>query len=145
MTSPSASRRCKMATCARAYSSGGPGGVLGLDLPESEATELLGRLKRAKARGEVVAAAYRQSVVSVEAARPIAERANAEKRQAHFPTYDFGPVEYVREGPRWWIFVAGSEQLQEEGRIPGALFAYVDKRSGHVWEQSEMEQLYEGR
>lgn len=122
-----------------------PGGFLGLDIPEPEATELLDRLKRAEARGEVVPAAYREPVVTVEAARPIAERAIAEERQAHFPTYAFGPVEYARQGPRWWTFVSGSERLQQEGRIPGALFASVDKLDGHVWQPSEMEQLYEGR
>jgi hypothetical protein len=122
-----------------------PGGFLGLDLPEDVAHAFLLRLKRAGARGHMALSAYRDPKISVDAARSIAEQVIAQLQQAHFPSYTFDEVKYGGEGPWWWIFGAASEQLQAEGRIPGALFAYVDKLDGHVWHSEEMENLLEAQ
>ncbi len=40
-----------------------------------------------------------------------------------------------------WTFGAVSEQLVKEGRIPGALYAGVDKLDGHIWKQTDLERL----
>lgn len=113
-------------------------GFLGVDLAEQEARRLLALLKSAKARGQVVPSAYRSPKVLISDALPVAERAIAKLHETHFTEYRFEPVHFWSEGPRWWIFLAGSEQLQKEGVSPGALFAYVDKLDGHIWQEDEM-------
>lgn len=116
-------------------------GFLELDVSEQDALALLERLRGSKARGQVVPAGYRTPSVSINDALPTAERFIAKLHETHFTSYTFEPVHFWREGPRWWIFLAGSEQLQREGVSPGAFFAYVDKLDGHVWQQPEIAHL----
>ncbi len=52
--------------------------------------------------------------------------------------YEFSPVRLKREDERTWLFVSGSAALQDEGCVPGALYARVDKRDGHIWSQEEL-------
>lgn len=56
--------------------------------------------------------------------------------------YEFGTVRLRRENPAFWVFSAGSEQLIEEGYIPGAIFACVDKTDGHLWTREEQERYF---
>ena len=116
-------------------------GFLGLDLPEDVATQLYQELKAAHARGEVVPSLYRQPQVTREAARQIAERDLLHQQQTAFPGYSFGPVLFLREEGRCWVFVTSSPQLKAEGHIPGAVLAYVDKLDGHVWQQADFARL----
>lgn len=118
-----------------------PSAFLGLDLPEEAAHALRRRIKQCGARAHVAPSAYREPKVSIEEARAIAERAIAQRRESRYPTYTFGEVTYGGEGPWWWIFGAGSEQLQAEGWIPGAIIEYVDKLDGHLWQNEEMERM----
>ncbi len=60
---------------------------------------------------------------------------NAEELQG----YEFGPVKFRRENERFWVFSAGSGQLFEEGYVPGAVYACIDKIDGHVWSLEEQE------
>jgi hypothetical protein len=46
------------------------------------------------------------------------------------------------ENERFWTFVCGSDQLFDEGYVPGAVYACVDKVDGHVWADAEVEQFY---
>lgn len=79
--------------------------------------------------------------ITINDAQIIAERAiseiiaNAEELQG----YEFGPVKFRRESDRFWVFSAASEKLIEEGYVPGAVFATVDKADGHVWSIKEQE------
>ena len=122
-----------------------PGGFLGLDLPESMARTLLDRLLGAKARGQMVPSAYREPKVSVEAAQPIAEQAIAQLRETRYSMCTLGPVRYLRETPWWWTFAADCKEWQEQGYIPGAVFASIDKLDGHVWQPEERDRLFEGQ
>lgn len=72
-------------------------------------------------------------------ALPIAEReiATVINGSERLRRYEFGPVHYLRETDRYWVFSAGSEQLMEEGYVPGAISACVDKIDGHVWDTDE--------
>jgi hypothetical protein len=54
--------------------------------------------------------------------------------------YRFSPTRFARENDSYWVFGAASEQLIEEGYIPGAVFACVDKKDGHLWNDAEHEQ-----
>ena len=56
--------------------------------------------------------------------------------------YQFGPVVFERDDEYFWTFVSGSKQLQDEGWVPGALHACVDKVDGHVWTSEEMEEFF---
>jgi hypothetical protein len=82
-----------------------------------------------------------QNNLTVKDAYAVAERAileiirNAEELQG----YDFGPVKFRRENDRFWVFSAASEQLIEEGYVPGAVYACVDKVDGHIWSIEEQE------
>lgn len=59
--------------------------------------------------------------------------------------YQFAPVVLESDGEYFWTFVSGSEQLQREGMVPGALHACVDKIDGHVWTNQEMEEFFTGQ
>lgn len=52
--------------------------------------------------------------------------------------YAFSPVQLKREDEHTWVFVSGSLQWQDEGAVPGALYARVDKRDGHIWSSAEL-------
>ncbi|MGH9831868.1 MAG: hypothetical protein ACRD9Y_02560 [Blastocatellia bacterium] len=80
--------------------------------------------------------------MTIEAASIIAERhitavINGSER---LRKYEFGPVKFWRETDRYWVFSAGSRQLMDEGYVPGAISACVDKLDGHVWSIKEQEQ-----
>lgn len=69
-------------------------------------------------------------------------------RRQHTPRlsrYEFGPIVFDSENDLSWLFVSASEQLQNEGCIPGALFVRIDKRDGHIWSDEETEQYYTAR
>jgi|GEM_PF-2489922 hypothetical protein len=118
-------------------------GFLGLNISEALAKTLLARLRETGADGEVIAAAYHEPLISVDEAAVFAERYIERRRQERFPAYDFEPARHWRQGdrPRWWGFFAPSPKLQDEGHIPGAIFASVDKLDGHIWTYEEQEQL----
>jgi hypothetical protein len=56
--------------------------------------------------------------------------------------YEFGEVWFKREEAPFWVFAAASQELQDEGYIPGAVYVLVDKRNGHFWSGEEQEQYY---
>jgi len=53
--------------------------------------------------------------------------------------YSFDEVGFLRESDLVWTFAAGSEELIEQGYVPGAVIVSVDKRDGHIWSREEME------
>ena len=55
---------------------------------------------------------------------------------------DFSPVELHGETESFWIYVSGSQAMIDDGIIPGAFFAVVDKTDGHIWTRSEQENYY---
>ena len=58
---------------------------------------------------------------------------------------DFSPAELLREDERTWTFVSGSQRLQDEGVVPGAIFVRVDKSDGHIWTNDEIERHHTAR
>jgi hypothetical protein len=56
--------------------------------------------------------------------------------------YEFGKVEVKSENERFWTFVSGSDQLFQEGYVPGAVYACVDKTDGHLWSMDDVERFY---
>lgn len=117
-------------------------GFLGLDLAHAVAQQALARLEQVGAIGEVIDAAYRTPRISIEQAKPLAEQAIEQLRQRHFAAYAFEATRAwpTGERPRWWAFFAPSQQLQDEGHIPGAIFVSIDKLDGHVWTPEEQQQ-----
>jgi hypothetical protein len=57
--------------------------------------------------------------------------------------YQFQPLRLQSETERFWVFSAGSDQLQAEGFVPGAVRVSVDKEDGHVWSEQELERFYQ--
>lgn len=55
---------------------------------------------------------------------------------------DFSPVVLHTENDAFWIFVSGSDTMFNDGIVPGAFFAVVDKTDGHFWTRSEQENFY---
>ena len=55
---------------------------------------------------------------------------------------DFSPVELNGETESFWIYVSGSEAMIDDGIIPGAFFAVIDKTDGHIWTRSEQEKYF---
>jgi hypothetical protein len=56
--------------------------------------------------------------------------------------HQFGETGLQSENDRFWTFVRGSDQLFDEGYVPGAVYACVDKVDGHVLNGDEVEQFY---
>lgn len=56
--------------------------------------------------------------------------------------HQFGEVGLQSENERFWTFLRGSSQLFDQGIVPGAVYACVDKEDGHVWSDENVEQFY---
>lgn len=65
-----------------------------------------------------------------------------EERQKASNYDDFSPVELHEESEAFWTFVSGSDAMFNDGYVPGAFFAVVDKTDGHLWTRSEQENYY---
>ncbi|MGH9846346.1 MAG: hypothetical protein ACREEM_47210 [Blastocatellia bacterium] len=83
-------------------------------------------------------------MLNYEEALQIAERHIKERvRVSDFLSrYEFGELGLRSENERFWTFVRGSDQLFDEGYVPGAVYACVDKADGHLWSGDEVEQFY---
>jgi hypothetical protein len=113
-------------------------GFLGLDMPYADAVMLLGRLQVGGAVGQVTPAAYRHPSLSIDEALALAQPILVQHEAAEFAGYQFGPVILWREEARWWVIGAVSEQLLDEGHIPGGVSIAVDKLDGHIWTFNEI-------
>lgn len=82
-------------------------------------------------------------MITFEQAQQIAN-ADLEQRcsASRFSGYEFSPTQLFSDEGVSWIFLSGSQQLMNEGWVPGALFVTVDKRDGHIWTDEETEQYY---
>lgn len=118
-------------------------GFLEVDLHQSDAISLMKALRRAGARGRIVPTAYREPRLSIEEALRIAVNSISIQEKERFPGYSFNEVKLIHDDVMWWVFSSVSEKLVEEGFIPGALHAYVDKIDGHIWGPEELERLSE--
>lgn len=117
-------------------------GFLGLAISHQDALTLLKKLRTAKADGLIVPSAYHQPRIDVDTALGLAEQAITVQQRTHFPKYMFGPIRLLSEEPMWWKFGAVSEELVQQGYIPGTIFACIDKLDGHVWQSSEFQELF---
>jgi len=120
---------------------------LGLELPVGTAYALRGQLQALGATAIILPSCYREPRLTVEQAFAIARR-NIEQRITHdkrLSRYAFSPVERIPrfEHPTCWTFGAPSQQLQDEGFIPGVLFTSIDKWDGHVHQTREALELVE--
>lgn len=55
---------------------------------------------------------------------------------------DLSPLRLAQETPVFWVFFARSQKLIEASHAPGGMFITVDKQTGHVWTQQEIETYY---
>jgi hypothetical protein len=83
--------------------------------------------------------------MTIETARQIAEREIQARREASpiFSRFPFTPVELEDENDLFWVFVAGAEELFDEGVVPNAIYVCVDKADGHIWDRQEQERFYQ--
>lgn len=113
-------------------------GFLRLDLEREHAETLLRCLQTTGARGSVIKAVYRQPKIVLSEAQLLAEKALQPLQATYYPTYQFeSPVLYM-EYPMYWTFISVSEQLMQEGHIPGGILVDVDKIDGHIWQEDEV-------
>ncbi len=117
-------------------------GFLGLDLSANLAADLLELLNLAGGNGFVILSAYREPKLTIELAYPLAEKAIIEKQKKHFPNFKFESVKFFSEAAMWWEFGADSEEMIEQGHIPGGIRIRIDKLDGHVWTLEEEASLY---
>ena len=52
----------------------------------------------------------------------------------------FYPLRFKYETESFWVFSAASPELQERGIVPGAIFFTIDKKDGHCWSNTEIEE-----
>ncbi len=120
-------------------------GFLGLNVPKSTAYQIRRRLKQHDVRGMVVEIAYRQPPVPKDQAFGIARHIIQRIQVASHVGHQFAPITFSYEHAMWWLFAAPCHTCIATGRIPGTIFAAIDKRDGHVWEDKEMEQFFGGQ
>lgn len=79
--------------------------------------------------------------LTIEDALQIAQReiASVIASSDRMEEYEFEPVRLRWEYDLFWVFSAGSKQLMDEGYVPGAISACVDKVDGHIWSIEEQE------
>lgn len=119
-------------------------GFLRLDLAPAEADALLAALRGEGARGSAVRSRYREgSALPMEQAWEIADRALDMRVQRDAPAVRFDDTRFVREEALWWVFCRPSPQLIDQGVVPGALFAAVDKLDGHLWSDEAQSAFFE--
>ncbi len=83
-------------------------------------------------------------MLSLEKAKHIAESEIKQilARRTDLRKYKFEAVNFVRENDWYLLFSSPSKQLQEEEHyIPGAIMVAVDKFDGHIWTESDYENL----
>lgn len=73
------------------------------------------------------------------AARSLQEKAARSKRLSQFT---FAAPRLHAENDRCFVFAAPSEEMEEAGYAPAALFVYVDKSDGHLWDNEEQKAYF---
>lgn len=114
---------------------------LGLDMLEEDAVVLWRRLECAQGRGLYLPSSYRTPRISREEAFQIAERWIVQRQAERWPNIAFDPLQFCSEDAMWWTFCSGSEAWRQQGLLPGALYALIDKLDGHLWQAQETEAL----
>jgi hypothetical protein len=114
-----------------------------LDLEEYIAADIVEAAIRCRQYAIVVPVGYRTPAVSVEVAEKIAKNEiDRIVSQAPFKEIVFQHLRFSGEEAMWWKFVAPSEELQNKGVIPGALFIRVDKLDGRIISSTEAVNLF---
>jgi hypothetical protein len=65
-----------------------------------------------------------------------------EAATAAHPEVRFEPPRLYGDHPMFSTFIAGSPQLEREGRFPPGLLAAVDRCDGHIWTEAELERYF---
>jgi hypothetical protein len=122
-------------------------GFLGFNLAAADALMLFDRLTSTGARGLVLPSSYRQSKVTIDMARSIAEQAILQKQAEKCPNVNIDVPQFLpaHSTPMWWTFGSKVEEWIQQGLAPGMIFASVDKIDGHIWEADDMEIIFESR
>lgn len=67
------------------------------------------------------------------------EKAARSNRLRHF---HFAAPRLHAEDDRCFVFAAPSEDMEDAGYAPAALFVYVDKSDGHLWNNQEQKAYF---
>lgn len=73
------------------------------------------------------------------ATRGLQQKAAQSKRLSQF---QFDAPRLHAEYDRCFVFAAPSEEMEEAGYAPAALFVYVDKSDGHLWDNEEQKAYF---
>jgi hypothetical protein len=73
------------------------------------------------------------------AAHGLQEKAARAQRLRH---YQFAAPRLHAEDDRCFVFAAPSEEMEDAGYAPAALFVYVDKSDGHLWDNEEQKAYF---
>jgi hypothetical protein len=82
--------------------------------------------------------------VSWQKAEEIATRGWQEKaaRSSQLRHFHFAAPRLHAEEDRCFVFAAPSEEMEAAGYAPAALFVYVDKSDGHLWDNEEQKAYF---
>jgi len=64
------------------------------------------------------------------------------RKEEKLTDVSFNPLRLKYETESFWVFAAASPELQEKGIVPGAVHFTIDKKDGHLWQGSEVENYY---
>lgn len=82
--------------------------------------------------------------ISLQKAEEIATCGLQEKaaRSKRLRRFHFAAPRLHAEDDRCFVFAAPSEEMEEAGYAPAALFVYVDKSDGHLWDNEEQKAYF---
>lgn len=117
-------------------------GFQNLNLPESDAARILEMIMRGGGSGYVLATSYRNPPIPLDKAQAFATEEAKKIISENFPGTSFEPLRFAREEAKYWVFSQGSQELEQQGIVPGVLEIFIDKNSGHAATQAERVQQY---
>ena len=62
------------------------------------------------------------------------------ERRKDWANISFLPLRLKYETESFWVFSAASPDLQAQGYVPGSLHFTIDKKDGHRWNDTEIEE-----
>lgn len=104
-----------------------------LDLDAQDSIKVFRWLRRGKAQGYILPAAYRHPRISQEEAKLLAEAALGNSQGAYDPAQSETSLQFSREEPVCWTFRASNNRK---------IRLHIDKLDGHLWQSSDLRKVW---
>ena len=108
-------------------------GFMRLNVSNEMAADILEWIIRNEGYGLIVPTTYRNPKISSTKAKKIASVELEREIKEVYANVQFDPIQVVDDAPFCWKVCTFSQELIEQGLIPGGICKYVDQVDGHLW------------